>query len=187
MDVIQCTVDGPPKTGWISQRRERRPEKDSGRQNGRLASWIRTTMSHPRLPQEISDYILDLQNEHKALKQCCLVSKSWFPRARKNLFAMVRFESPLDLAAWARTFPDPANSPGYLARSLYVAPVVYFASVIARNPNWFQPFLNVVQLEIRTGMRTRSTFFVSSSQFPHRSLPDRTLTGLRDRLFPPPS
>ena len=187
MNVIRCTVDEPPKTGWISQRRERRPEKDSGRQNGRLTSWIRTTMSHPRLPQEIFDYILDLQNEHKALKQCCLVSKSWFPRARKNLFAMVRFESPADPAAWARTFPDPANSPGHLARALHVTSVVDFAIAVARIPDWFQPFSNVVQLEIRSGMRARSTFFVSSSQFPHRLLPDRTLTGLRDCLFPPPS
>ena len=124
-------------------------------------------MSCPRLPQEISDYIVDLlQNEHEALKQCCLVSKSWVPRARKNLFAMVRFESPADPVAWMRTFPDPDNSPGYLARSLHVACVADFVAAIEENRRWLLPFSNVVQLEIQNGMRTRSIFFCFSLRFP---------------------
>ena len=116
--------------------------------------WIGTTMSYPRLPQEITDYIIDiLQDEQKTLERCCLISKSWVPRAQQHLFATIRFESPTDLTAWMRTFPDPANSLGYLTRSLYVACVGHVAAVVVGSCDWSRPFSNVVQLEIRSGMR----------------------------------
>ncbi|KAF9789288.1 hypothetical protein BJ322DRAFT_975360, partial [Thelephora terrestris] len=50
-----------------------------------------TLMSDSRLPQEITDYILDLlHDEPKTLRQCCLVSRSWTPRTRKHIFGTVR-------------------------------------------------------------------------------------------------
>ena len=88
------------------------------------------------------------QNERETLKQCYLVSKSWALCARKSLFAMVRFRSPTDPAAWMRMFSDPAKSSGYLVRSLHVACVDDFSEAIAGNCDWFRSFSNVVQLEI---------------------------------------
>ena len=80
---------------------------DRACQSRRLTSWVGTTMPQPRLPQEITDYIVDLlQDEHKTLKQCYLVSKLWAPRARRHIFKTITFESPADPAAWTRTFPD---------------------------------------------------------------------------------
>ena len=109
-------------------------------------------MSHPRLPQEISDYVVDLlQDEHETLKQCRLISKSWIPRARMHIFRVIRFESPNDPAAWTKTFPDPANSPGSLARCLHVACVGDVAAAILKNCDWFRSFSNVVRLQIRNG------------------------------------
>jgi len=71
-------------------------------------------MSNPCLPQETLDYIVDLlYGEPEALKACCLVSKSWVPRTRKNLFTKVLFRSADDLKTWKATFPDPANSPAH--------------------------------------------------------------------------
>ena len=120
-------------------------------------------MSHPRLPQEIIDYIIDiLQNERGTLEKCRLVSRSWVPRAQKHLFAVVRFESPADPTAWMKTFPDPANSLGYLASSLYIACSREFAAVVVGSCGWSQSFSNVVQLEVRVGMGN-SVFFNSSS------------------------
>ena len=152
MNVIQYTLSGPPKSWWILQRREHCLQGVPERQSARLAPWIRTTMSHLCLPQEISDYVLDLlQNEHQTLKQCCLVSKSWAPRAQKHLLAIVEFRSPTAPAKWARTFPDPAYSPGCLARSLHVAYVEDLTNMIARNCDWFRSFSNVVRLRIWIG------------------------------------
>jgi len=62
------------------------------------------------------------------------------------------FESPADPAAWTRTFPDPANSPGRLADSLRVACVGDVAAAVVKSCDWFLSFSNVVRLEVRSGM-----------------------------------
>ncbi|KAF9644347.1 hypothetical protein BDM02DRAFT_3103092, partial [Thelephora ganbajun] len=50
------------------------------------------TTVHPYLPPETLDYIVDfLHDNRETLEQCCLVSKSWVPRARKHLFADIKF------------------------------------------------------------------------------------------------
>jgi hypothetical protein len=62
-------------------------------------------MSWP-LPPEVSDLIIDcLCNEPATLKACCLVSKSWVPRARKHLFACVPLEDAVYIRLWMKAFP----------------------------------------------------------------------------------
>ena len=51
-----------------------------------------TTMSNSHLPAEMLDHVVDhLHDARDALRNCCLVSKSWVPRARKHLFADIWF------------------------------------------------------------------------------------------------
>ena len=75
----------------------------------------------PPLPPEIFDLIVDhLHDDPITLKACCLVSESWVPRARRYLFAHIKFSSHrLFGHAWLSTFPDPSTSPGHHTRSLY--------------------------------------------------------------------
>ena len=80
-----------------------------------------TAMSNLHLPAEILDYIIDyLHNEEVTLRNCCLVSKSWVPRARKHLFDDIAFYTVRDAHSWKRTFPDPLTSPAYYAKTLFI-------------------------------------------------------------------
>jgi hypothetical protein len=65
------------------------------------------------LPAEVLDHIVDdLRNNKSALKACCLVSKSWIPRARKHLFACITLpEHFIGPQTWINTFRDPSTSP----------------------------------------------------------------------------
>ena len=106
-------------------------------------------MSRPRLPLEISDYIVDLlHGQRQALKNCCLVSKSWVPRARNHLFGGVTFDSLIDLKAWKETFPDPLNSPAHCTHSLYIYSEEVLPAVVVREGDWIQAFSNVVCLDM---------------------------------------
>ena len=78
-------------------------------------------MARPDLPPEILDSIVEfLYGETKALRQCCLVSRSWIPRTRKHLFAVIKFSSLDDIEAWKKAFPDPSKSPAHYTRALKV-------------------------------------------------------------------
>ena len=78
-------------------------------------------MSHPDLPSEILNLIVDfLYDEPETLGQCCLVSKSWVSRAQKHLFAVVVFHTPDSIKAWKRTFPEPSKSPAHHTRALTI-------------------------------------------------------------------
>ena len=126
-------------------------------------------MSRPRLPPEISNYIVDFLpvRKRKTLKACCLASKSWVPRARKKLFRGVTFRSPDNLKAWRETFPDPFDSPARYTHSLFIdCPQVIFAAV-AGNSDWIQAFCNVVYLRVGSG--TKHFPFWCLSQFLTRS------------------
>ena len=121
-----------------------------------LKSWFilldLTTMSGPCLPAEVSDYIVDLLHDQpKTLGRCCLVSKSWVPRARKHLFAQIAFRSACDLDAWKETFPDSSNSPAHYARSLYFGKIHGIDSIITEDDCWTRAFCNVVKLELEDG------------------------------------
>ena len=100
----------------------------------------------PSFPPEILDFIVDhLRDEPTALKACCLVSKSWVSRARRNLFAWVTFSS-----RWTNVFPDPSNSPGHHTRSLYLYDIdtIIAASTVA--PNWVHHFGHIKELWVAT-------------------------------------
>ena len=92
-------------------------------------------ISNHGLPPEILDHIVALLCSRRyefrdygwnsppgkdELRRCCLVSKSWIPRTRRHLFAIVSLCNPEDLKAWKKKFPDPSNSPGYYTRTLHV-------------------------------------------------------------------
>ena len=73
-----------------------------------------------RLPQEVCDHIIDLsRGDAETLKECCLVSKSWVPRTRKQLFSHIALD-PANYPKWQKKFPDPMNSPACYTHSLTV-------------------------------------------------------------------
>ena len=79
------------------------------------------TMSN--IPCELLDHITDLLRDNPtSLRNCCLVSKSWVPRARKYLFAEVDFQttgSPR-LQMWKKAFPGPSTSPAHYTKDLAI-------------------------------------------------------------------
>jgi hypothetical protein len=102
-----------------------------------------------RLPPEICDNIVDLlHDDHKSLKQCCLVSKLWVSRTRKHLFASVSFRIPTDLDAWKKTFPDPPNSPAHFTQALWIGCLKAVFQADAAGGGWISTFSRVARLEV---------------------------------------
>ena len=102
------------------------------------------TMSNPRprLPPETPDHIVDLLHDNReTLQECCIVSKSWVPRARKHLFVHVKFKRE-DCDKWMKTFPDPINSPAYHVHTLTVGGSLRGAEDIS----WIRGFSSVDRL-----------------------------------------
>ena len=119
------------------------------RQNGSHVLLAETAMPSPwpYLPLETLDYIVDLlHDESPALKECCLVSKSWIPRTRRHLFAHIRFYSADNLKSWKKTFPDPAKSPAYHTHTLFIGCVRFIEEADAEEGSWIQAFSRVEQL-----------------------------------------
>ena len=115
-------------------------------------------MSNPHLPVEILDDIVDhLHDTQDALKNCCLVSKSWIPRTRKHLFANVNLLTTKRLRSWKETCLDPSTSPGYYTKTLSVnsSEVVTVADAGA---GWIAGFSHVMHLEV--GSSVYPAFFV---------------------------
>ena len=113
----------------------------------------KTTMTNPRLPPEILDYILDtLHGETKTLWDCCIVAKSWIPRTRKHLFADVNFSSPKDLESWKKAFPDPSNSPACYTHTLSVKFPQVVTAADGEEDGWIRTFSRVVCLAVDTRM-----------------------------------
>ena len=105
---------------------------------------------HP--PQEILDYIIDfLHDETKALRQCCLVSKSLVPRTRKHLFATVELIASDGIKKWKKAFPDPSKSPGYHTHTLKIKSTKAFNN--EAEAEWITAFSRVIHLEIRGSLR----------------------------------
>jgi len=102
------------------------------------------------LPPEILDLIIDhLHDEPTALKACCLVSKSWVPRTRRHLFALVEFralEFPVEW--WKKNFPDPSNSPAHHTRTLCIHDLPTLTAEDTEASGWIRSFRNVVQLRL---------------------------------------
>jgi len=119
-------------------------------------------MSNPYrsyLPPEILDYIVDLlQDEREALKECCLVSKSWIPRTRKHLFAYIGFHDWRDLRAWGWAFPDSSRSPTHYTHTLTVYPHTIIV-VSAREGIWV-PVMSRVLLSGLNGGHDKSEIYL---------------------------
>ena len=119
-------------------------------------------MSDPQCPPEILDYIIDfLSDEPQALKNCCLVAKSWVSRTRKHLFSEIEIASLTELKTWWKVFPDPGSSPGYHAHSLALHSAKLISFVVVEECSRIQPFYNVIRLEMWYG---KSTLHVRSFQ-----------------------
>ena len=108
------------------------------------------------LPPEIIDPIIDLlHDDTEALKQCCLVSKSWISRSRRHLFAHVQFLRNR-LKLWKATFPDPTNSPAYHTRTL----TIYLSVDGVGEGNWILAFSRVQRLLLTVRRNEEATSFV---------------------------
>jgi hypothetical protein len=104
-------------------------------------------MSNPHLPAEMLDRVVDhLHDTKDALRNCCLVSKSWTPRTRTHLFADIRFATAESLQSWEETFPDPSTSPAHYTKTLSVT--CPEAVTAAETSGWIRGFSRVVHLEI---------------------------------------
>lgn len=79
-----------------------------------------TDTTHPRIPQDIVDEILNhlaTDSDFDTLRSCALVSKSWVQSCRRYLFHTAVF-TPRDMYKWLKRFPVPEESPARLVRDL---------------------------------------------------------------------
>ena len=105
-------------------------------------------MSNP-LPAELLDYVIDhLRDTQYALRNCCLVSKSWVPRTRKHLFADIAFPTVGSLESWKKTFPDPSTSPAQYTGTLSIGCSHVVTAADAEEGGWIRGFSSVVHLEL---------------------------------------
>ena len=110
---------------------------------------LMTAMSNPHLPAELLDHIVDLlDGSRDALESCCLVSKSWIPRARRHLFSRIEFPTPQNLLSWKTTFPDPSTSPAHYTRSLHTSFPGIVRNTDAKEGGWITTFSRVVYFEV---------------------------------------
>ena len=118
-----------------------------------------TAMSSPRLAAELLDHVVDyLHNSEDALRKCCLVSKSWVPRARKYLFADIWFGTEEDLEWWLVMFPDPSTSPARYTKILTIDCPKSITIADGEGGGWVRSFSHVVELELRRSSRLPGTF-----------------------------
>ena len=111
----------------------------------------------PRPPSEIFDDIIDLlHDDRNTLKCCCLLSKSWIPRARRHLFRRIKIDGPSHLKAGRELFPDPAESPACHVRSL----VIRGSDVQdAEESGWIRSFINVTDFTVFVAENSKLNFF----------------------------
>ena len=118
------------------------------------------------------------------LKNCCLVSKSWTPRARKHLFADITFRSADDLKSWKETFPNPLASPAYHTYILSVHCVRAVTTADAGPGGWLTGFSSVVYLETWDHEVTPGESMISLVPF-HRFSPVLKYLRLTSAFLPP--
>ena len=143
-------------------------------------------MANPLLPTEISEYIVNfLSDDAGTLKQCCLVSKSWVPCARKYIFRKVYFIYPADLEPWKKAFPDTSNSPAYYTRFLYVGCTEVVTAADAEEGGWIRAFSNVVRLVMWNGARNFHLMTSANSHISLHRFRGLSITGSRSCLLSP--
>ena len=122
----------------------------------RLTLCWRTTAMTRSFPPELLDLVVgNLCDQPATLKACCLVSKSWVPRARRYLFAHVRFSSGdhpnvCDFDSWIRAFPDPLNTPAHHTRSLTISGLTAITAATTHGHAWVRSFNSIVKLAVET-------------------------------------
>ena len=149
---------------------------------------MQTTMSNPNLPPEMLDHVVNfLHDDIEALRRCCLVSKSWVPRARKHLFAVVQFGSSDDIDAWKKIFSDPPNSPAHHTRILSISHFDVVTAEDAAEGGWIPTFSRVAYLDLDHGPLTPLTVpsGISLAPFHNFSLALKTLRVTCFLLRPP--
>jgi len=130
-----------------------------------------TTRPNPDLPPELLDHVVDFLRDSKhALRNCCLVSKSWVPRTRKHLFADISFHGRKTLESWRKTFLDPSTSPTCHTKTLSIH------STQVRAGGWVRGFSHVVHFDVDTQPTYAGELMTSLLLF-HRFSP--TLKSLR--------
>ena len=115
-----------------------------------------SAMSNANLPAELLDYIVEfLCDSRYALKCCCLVSKSWIPRARNHIFADIVFYTPEDLQSWKTVFPDPSTSPARYTQTLVIKCSLGITAADAEEGGWISAFSRIVRFEVNGSYATR--------------------------------
>ena len=110
----------------------------------------------PSHPPEVFDSIIDFVHDNpEALKTCCLVSKSWVPRAQAFL-QRNQVPIPRRYRSMEERFSRSHQSPAYHTRSLSVHYVESIPSADGEEGGWLQPFSNVVRLDLRSIAEPRS-------------------------------
>jgi hypothetical protein len=118
------------------------------RQNGYISA--ETMMSNP-LPAEILDHIVSyLHDAQDTLRDCSLVSKSWVPRTREHLFAVIYLTAPETLESWEEMFSDPSTSPARYAKILYVGHAHLVTDTDAEVGGWIRGFSRIVKLKVES-------------------------------------
>lgn len=102
----------------------------------------------PSLAPEILDLVVDhLRDEPTTLKACCLISRSWVPRARQHLFAEIRFGLAgfRGIGSWMVAFPDPSGLPARYACRLGISDFDAATLMSAGALTWFRHFHNAIE------------------------------------------
>ena len=101
------------------------------------------------LPAELLDCIVDFLRYLEApLQNCSLVSKSWVPRARKHLFAEVRFRDKGSLQLWKAAFADSSTSPSKVYTKTLV--IGFLVEVAVTGGDLIPAFSHIVHLALES-------------------------------------
>ena len=123
-------------------------------------------MSNQHLPTELLDHIVDhLHASRNTLKSCCLVSKSWIPRACNHLFAKIKFSTAESLQSWRSTLPDPSTSPACYTRILDIRCLQAMVAVDAEEGAWVSTFTRVVDFVVDISRRYTNQLPISLGPF----------------------
>ena len=124
------------------------------------------------LPPETLDLVIDfLHDEPETLRQCCLVSKSWVPRTRKHLFAVIEFHTKPEIEAWRKVFPDPSDSPARYTQSLKITCPGAITEADGVEGGWITAFSRLVRLEVEEPWRYDSSLRWVLDLAPFRNVP----------------
>jgi hypothetical protein len=106
-------------------------------------------MPTPHLPAELLDHVVDhLHDTEDALRNCCLVSKSWIRRTRRHLFASIEFPTASYLRSWKNTFPYSPTSPACYTTFMSIRFPLGVTAADAEEGGWIPTFSRVVHLMV---------------------------------------